>query len=150
MFEGKPAYNEAEPKIEHWTLSIVEDGYWQPNSSAASTRTLYFPLNKLPNGSRLDSISVSGENGSGNLAMGVFRKSMKTGFAVNSVHVSSLVITATGTFGPGQSETGLIDITTAGSVDFINYEESNYYLKIDSGGSTTDQKIHGITINVIY
>lgn len=136
-----------------WTLNSTDDS-WSPAASG-SAYYLYFPLNKIPNGARLVSVEVSGvESASGgDLTLDIFRKSMKSTFAIDAISTAAITISSDdgSTFGPSKTPDGLITADTTGNVNVINYEESNYYVRIATDSNDcTDTKIHGITINFRY
>jgi hypothetical protein len=135
-----------------WRISATDDS-WSP-AAAAAAYYLYFPLGKIPNGARFISVDVSGTNpdAGGTLVLDVFRKSMKSAFAIDAISTAAVTINeAVGVFGPGQGTTCNIAMDTTNDVNIANYEESNYYLRIATDGATAvATKIHGVTINFRY
>jgi len=140
--------------------STTGDSEWQINSAdsswspaAVGTYYLYFPLDKIPNGARFTSVEASGTNPAGGaLAFDVFRKSMKSTFAIDAISTGAInIAAAAGDYGPGQGTTCEVIMDTTADVNIANYEESNYYLRVATDGSTAiTAKVHGVTINFRY
>jgi hypothetical protein len=140
----------------HWILEDTNTYWGIADTTLAETRYLYFPINSLPNGAKLNSVQIQGKmptTGGGTLTATIYKKSVKvSGLTTTAISSPLSMSSVAGEFGNGTTD-GKVDITTLGG-EIINYAESNYYLEIDhaavSPTDPTDIRIYGITINFIY
>lgn len=132
-----------------WTFTFSGTSYWETTVTQAAY--LIFPLNKVPNGTQLVYVDVSGSVASGvagcSLTATVYRKSMTTS-AENSMSNMSVSGTTAISFGPGHATTGRITVDTTDDYNIVNYAECNYYVLIDTAGATSAVfRVDGLTLH---
>lgn len=144
--EGVSSYSKDTDDIyshPHWFLDGDRSGAFQAwlcsteIGSPAGDRRLFLPLSKLPNGARLVSASISGNNaGGGSLTIQVVRRAHDDQTTADGVSLSSTNSISSGTFDGGTTTTGLVNLS---SETVVNHAAFNYYLVIRSSGSLTTE-----------
>jgi hypothetical protein len=99
---------------------------------------IYFPLDNVPNGSRLVSVQVNGVRSSGSYTMTVYRKLVGTPYTATDIGNNSV---SSGT-----------DFTTVVSTssEVIDHSTYTYMVEVDITGGAADDRIHGVFMNIRY
>jgi len=146
--------------ISHWVMKSTND-YWEINrESFSGTRILYFPINGLPNGAKLNSVNVQGNTilGDAEIEARLFKKSVN--IPITTTPLTGIVTLPTGEYGnntPGGT-TRIPEPFPAAPLlaEIINYKENSYYVRLTHAeveppiGGPTNINIHGITVNFTY
>lgn len=140
--------------VPHWSFKDAGQ-FWEINDNDTTIdRNLYFPINGLPNGVKLNSVQIQGQFSDSlfnTLEARLYKRSTQES-SLNETAISALKeISTTGYFG-NSTTTGLVSAITSGG-EIINYAESNYFLRITHSGPIIiyqDINIYGITVNFTY
>lgn len=138
----------------HWAIDDGGGHFWEPDPFRTITRTLYFPLNRVPNGAILNEINISGTRASSSqdlITATAFRKSV-TDPTVSAEMISDAASITTNPSFTGTTTTanGLVTFTLPDDTNIVNYEASDYFLTITSLGGTNLSTIHGIKLKFTY
>jgi len=123
------------------------------NHSPDESRKLLFPISGLPNGSRIVSANVHGDNSASgvDIVMDMYRVTIDgVGTAESIATGAETVFNLTSTFNGTTSPNGLV---TADAVkNTIDYSTYTYFLvvEIDTSAISTEPYITGATINIRY
>jgi len=105
----------------------------------ATAGAIYFPLDGMPNGSRLVSVQVNGVRSTGTHTITVYKKLIASPYTVTSIG-SSVV----------SSGTDFEQVVNTSS-DVIEHSTYTYMVRVStSGGSVGNDRIHGVFMNLRY
>jgi hypothetical protein len=149
LAEGVASFaGEFTQQLPHWYLdgySASSDDAWVANhvyDTVPGNRRMFFPISHLPNGCRLESVTVYGSKGSTQIDITVKRRDVTPG-STSTIGTTHTVSSGSGTF------TETVDIDGAQEIDCGSY---SYYILIESytGALVTAQKIYGVTLSIRY
>lgn len=142
MGEGVSAFSEDGGTYSHPHWSLDGQGAtpaqeWVANTAISPTddRKLFLPLSKMPNGARLVSVNISGNNVSGTLTVEIARREHgdTTSGGTATLAPGALSVN-TGVYTGTTSVTGEVILTTP---TVINHSVYSYYMIITSSGGAT-------------
>jgi hypothetical protein len=100
---------------------------------------IYFPLDGIPNGSKLASIQVNGVRSTGTYTITVYRKLIGTPYTATDI--------GNGTVSSGTDFTKVVNTSS----EVIDHSTYTYMIEVDiSGGSSGNDRIHGVFMNIRY
>ena len=144
--EGMASYSKDSDTIyshPHWFLDGDRSGLfqaWLSNKDIGTPtgdRRLFLPLSRIPNGARLVSVLISGNNlGGGTLTIQVVKRAHDDQTTADGTSLSSTNSISSGTFDGGTTSTGLVSLTTP---TVANHAAFNYYLVIKSSGALSTE-----------
>ena len=118
----------------HWDFSDSNKRWYYASSGA-----IYFPLDGVPNGSRIVSVQINGVRSSGTYSINVYKKLIASPYTVSSI--------GSGTVAAGTDFTEVVSTSS----DVIDYSTYTYLVRINcSGGSVGNDRIHGVFANIRY
>lgn len=148
---GISAFSDSAP---HWIIDESTD-YWTVSNDAATTRSLLFPIDFLPNGASIISAQVNGiHNDDGDLTIQIFRKSRSSGDPSPEAISDPAIVDDSGEFGydtdTQTDNRGFVEVTSSEVVSHYNY---NYYVLITNTGSISGSDpvlIKGVAVTFRY
>jgi hypothetical protein len=120
--------------VTYWDYDAATDQRWD----WVADGPIVFPLDGMPNGSRIVSVQVNGVRSTGTYTTTVYRKLIGTPYTVSAIGTSTL--------SSGTDFTEIIG-TSSSIVDYGTY---TYVAEVSISGGGANDRIHGIFINIRY
>lgn len=143
--------------VPHWAMKALLQ-YWEINRSVATDeRLLYFPIASIPNGAKLNSVSVQGRTITGDTAMEarVYKRSVNAaGLTLTPISAAVTLPTASSGNDFTNSNPGSVVAVTEVGGEIVNYEENSYFVQVKqtqaSPTNPTEIRVYGVTVRFTY